>query len=147
MGVVIQFKKLDPQAIQPAYLSAGAAGFDLSSLESVTLKMGEVTLVRTGIALEIPNGYEVQIRARSGLAAKHGVFLVNGVGTIDSDYRGEIKIILSTCSSTPIVLKAGDRIAQGVVQKVERALLLEADSLSNTIRGDGGFGSTGLRAQ
>lgn len=143
--LTLRFQKQDSRAQIPDYQSAGASGFDFHSIEDVTLRAGAVSLVRTGLAVEIPSGFELQIRARSGLAAKHGVFLVNGVGTIDSDYRGEIKIILSTCSNDPVVIKAGDRIAQGVLVKVEQARLVEVQSLSNTERGAGGFGSTGIR--
>jgi len=143
--IKLQFQKLDPKAVIPEYQSASASGFDFHCLEHVTIRKDEVVLVRTGLAAEIPEGFEIQVRARSGLAAKMGVFLVNGVGTIDADYRGEIKIILSTCLSEPVVLKPGDRIAQGVLARVDRALIVEADALSLTDRGDGGFGSTGLR--
>src|SRR4051812_47615380 len=105
--IQMRFKKLDERAIQPAYATPGSSGFDLSSIEDVTLKNGEVILVRTGLAVEVPFGFELQIRARSGLAAKRGVFLVNGIGTIDSDYRGEVKIIMSTCLPGSVTLKAG----------------------------------------
>ncbi len=145
MSSVLKFKKLDSLAQIPHYQSLGASGFDFHSIETVVLKRGEVSLVRTGLAVEIPSGVELQIRARSGLAAKSGVFLVNGIGTIDSDYRGEIKIILSTISETPITLNAGDRIAQGVVLTIVRPRVMEVDSLSETQRGEGGFGSTGVR--
>lgn len=141
---VIKFKKLDPRAVIPQYQTAGASGFDFHSLKEVTLRVGEIELVPTGLSVEIPPGYELQIRARSGLAAKLGVFLVNGIGTVDSDYRGEIKIILSTCKLDPIVLSAGERIAQGVLVKVDRLAVVETHELSDTIRGDGGFGSTGI---
>lgn len=139
----IMFKKLVPNAEIPAYQTEGAAGFDLKCTEDVQLKNGEVSLVSTGLSVEIPQGYELQIRARSGLAAKKGVFLVNGIGTIDSDYRGEIKIILSTCSRVPVNLASGERVAQGVLAKVDRAEILEVQELSDTARGAGGFGSTG----
>jgi len=140
----IRFKKLNEHAIIPAYQSSGAAGFDFHSIEDVVLKKGEVVLVSTGLLVEVPEGYELQVRARSGLAAKKGVFLVNGVGTIDSDYRGEIKIIMSTCLDSPVELKAGERVAQGVVARVEQVQIREADKLSETARGARGFGSTGL---
>jgi len=140
----ILFNKLHLHAQIPAYQTAGASGFDFHSVEDVTLKRGEVALVSTGLAVEVPEAFELQIRARSGLAAKKGVFLVNGIGTIDSDYRGEIKIILSTCSDEPVVLKAGDRIAQGVVMHIEKVGIEEAEFLTETDRGEGGFGSTGL---
>ena len=139
----IQFQKLHPFAKLPAYQTSGAAGFDFSSVEDVELKSGEVSLVSTGLAVQIPEGYELQMRARSGLAAKFGIFLVNGVGTIDSDYRGEIKIIMSTCKSGSIQLKAGERIAQGVLAKVERAEVALVAVLDETDRAEGGFGSTG----
>jgi dUTP pyrophosphatase len=139
----IGFKKLHEDAQLPDYQTQGASGFDLRSVEDVTLVNGQVSLVATGLSVEIPEGYELQIRARSGLAAKKGVFLVNGIGTVDSDYRGEIKVILSTCQRAPIELKKGERVAQGVVMKIERAQINELSNLSETERGAGGFGSTG----
>ncbi len=139
----IKFKKLNDRAIIPSYQTAGAAGFDFHSTEDVVLHNGRVMLVPTGLSCEIPEGYELQVRCRSGLAAKFGVFLVNGVGTIDSDYRGEIKIILSTCSNDAVHLKAGERVAQGVLAKVEQAKIEVAEELSESARGTGGFGSTG----
>lgn len=141
---MIKFRKLNAQAILPNYQSAGASGFDFHSVEDVTLRKGEIVLVSTGLAVEIPQGFELQVRARSGLAAKHGIFLVNGVGTIDADYRGEIKIIMSTCKDEPVRLKAGDRIAQGVLGAVIQAEISETTNLSETQRGTGGFGSTGI---
>jgi len=144
MAVHLMFKKLVSNAVMPVYQTQGASGFDLCSVEDVTLVQGKVSLVSTGLAVEIPQGYELQIRARSGLAAKQGVFLVNGIGTIDSDYRGELKIILSTCQRAPVELRAGDRIAQGVLMKVESAVIEEIQNLSETARASGGFGSTGL---
>lgn len=140
---MIRFKKLESNAVIPNYQTAGAAGFDFHSIEDTKIEPGKVTLVRTGLSVEIPEGYELQVRARSGLAAKAGIFLVNGIGTIDSDYRGEIKVILSTCLNTPLEIKAGDRIAQGVLAKYERASISEVSELSSTARGAGGFGSTG----
>lgn len=140
----LRFKKLEALAILPAYQTEGASGFDFHSIQKAILRPGEIAIVRTGLAVEIPFGLELQIRARSGLAAKQGVFLVNGVGTIDSDFRGEIKIIMSTCGPKPVVLEAGARIAQGVLLKVERVRLELAEELSMTERDVGGFGSTGL---
>jgi dUTP pyrophosphatase len=140
----LQFLKLDPLAQLPTYQTTGASGFDFHSVEKAILRPGEISLVRTGLAVEIPEGFEMQIRARSGLAAKRGVFLVNGIGTIDSDYRGEIKIIMSTCGMRPVTLEAGERIAQGVIVKIERAQIILAEDLSQTLRGEGGFGSTDL---
>ncbi|PIR23108.1 MAG: dUTP diphosphatase [Deltaproteobacteria bacterium CG11_big_fil_rev_8_21_14_0_20_45_16] len=140
----IKFKKLNQAAQIPSYQSKGASGFDFHSVEDVILHPGQVHLVSTGLSVEMPEGYELQVRARSGLAAKKGVFLVNGIGTIDSDYRGEIKIILSTCQRSPVELKAGERVAQGVVMKIEQAAIAESAELSETLRGVGGFGSTGV---
>jgi dUTP pyrophosphatase len=146
MTISLKFKKLHPDAILPQYQTPGAAGMDLCSVEDAELKMGEVRLVATGLAVEIPEGFELQIRARSGLAAKAGVFLVNGVGTIDCDYRGEMKVILSTCQSAPVPIKKGDRIAQAVLCRVVKADCLEVESLSSTERASGGFGSTGVQS-
>lgn len=144
MAQEISFKKLDPQAIIPQFQTKGAAGFDFHALEAVELKAGEVTLVRTGLSVEVPEGFELQVRARSGLSAKAGVFLVNGVGTIDSDYRGEIKIIMSTCLNKSLEIKPGDRIAQGVIAAVYQPKIVEVSELTETARGAGGFGSTGV---
>lgn len=139
----IFFKKLTPEAIIPSYKTTGAAGFDFHSTEDITIRKNEVSLVPTGLSVEIPEGYELQVRCRSGLAAKSGAFLVNGIGTIDSDYRGEVKVIMSTCLDQPLEIRKGDRIAQGVLTKAKQAEILEVGELSETARGDGGFGSTG----
>jgi dUTP pyrophosphatase len=141
----ILFKKLSETARIPTYQSTGAAGFDFYADHDATLEAGRVTIISTGLAVEIPDGYEIQVRARSGLSAKMGIFLVNGVGTIDSDYRGEVKIIMSTCMRGPLEIKAGDRIAQGVLNRVEQADLFEVQLLSASDRGEGGLGSTGLK--
>jgi dUTP pyrophosphatase len=140
---ILYFKRLSPKAVLPTYQSSGASGFDFCSTEKVILKAGQVCLVSTGLSVQIPDGYELQIRARSGLAAKKGVFLVNGIGTIDSDYRGEIKIIMSTCLEAPVELMEGERVAQGVLVAVEKAEIQSRDDLTQTARGAGGFGSTG----
>lgn len=139
----IKFRKLSSNAKIPGYQSEQAAGFDFCASEDCRLEKGQVTLIPTGLSCEIPEGFELQVRARSGLAAKAGVFLVNGVGTIDSDYRGEIKVIASTCLDQSVEIKAGDRIAQGVLAPVTRAEISEVAELSDTARGAGGFGSTG----
>ena len=144
MNSRLKFKRLHAKAQLPRYQTPGASGFDFHSTEDVTLKMGEVTLVPTGLSVEIPEGFELQVRARSGLSAKYGIFLVNGIGTIDSDYRGEIKIIMSTCRSSTVELKAGERIAQGVVTRVERMGIEAVDQLEESERAEGGFGSTGV---
>jgi len=129
----------------PKYETDGASGMDLrANLEApVTLMPGERSLIPTGLRIELPAGYEAQVRARSGLAAKHGIGLVNGIGTIDSDYRGEIKICLINWGSEPFEINDGDRVAQMIVAKYTRAEIEIVDSLSDTIRGEGGFGHTG----
>jgi dUTP pyrophosphatase len=127
----------------PDYATAGAAGMDVVAAEDVTLAPGARAAIATGFALAIPNGYEVQVRPRSGLALKHGVTCLNTPGTIDSDYRGEVKVILANLGREPFVVERGDRIAQLVPAPVLRADLVEVDSLDATTRGTGGFGSTG----
>ncbi|SHH67273.1 dUTP pyrophosphatase [Caloranaerobacter azorensis DSM 13643] len=130
----------------PDYKTSGASGIDLFANidENVVLKPMERVLIPTGIYLSIPEGYEGQIRARSGLALKYGIGLVNGIGTIDSDYRGEIKVILINFGNEEFVIKPGDRIAQLVFVKYEKAEFKEVDELDNTKRGYGGFGHTGI---
>ncbi|HZH93949.1 MAG TPA: dUTP diphosphatase [Tissierellaceae bacterium] len=129
----------------PEYKTAGASGVDLmANLEStVVLKPMERFMVPTGLFVEIPEGYEAQIRGRSGLAAKNGISLANGVGTIDSDYRGEIKVILINLGNEPFEIKHGDRIAQMILAKYEKIEFTLVDSLEETDRGSGGFGHTG----
>ena len=127
----------------PAYASAGAAGMDVVAAEDAALKPGERRAVATGFAIEIPEGYEVQVRPRSGLALKHGVTCLNTPGTIDCDYRGEVKIILANLGDEPFVVARGERIAQLVPAPVLRASFEEVGELSATGRGSGGFGSTG----
>jgi dUTP pyrophosphatase len=127
----------------PRYESAGAAGLDLRADEAFTLAPGERRLVPTGLALEIPAGHEGQVRPRSGLAARHGVGMVNAPGTIDSDYRGEVGVLLVNHGQAPVAFARGDRIAQLVVAPVARAELELVEDLSATGRGEGGFGSTG----
>jgi len=130
---------LDP----PRYETAGAAGLDLRADEAVELAPGERRLVPTGLSVEIPAGHEGQVRPRSGLALRHGVGMVNAPGTIDSDYRGEVGVILVNWGSARVSLSRGERIAQLVVAPVTRAELLLVDALHETGRGGGGFGSTG----
>jgi dUTP pyrophosphatase len=127
----------------PAYATDGAAGMDVVAAEELTLAPGARAAVATGFAIAIPVGYEVQVRPRSGLALKHGVTCLNTPGTIDSDYRGEVKVILANLGSEPFAIARGDRIAQLVPAVVQRATLAEVDSLDDTARGAGGFGSTG----
>jgi dUTP pyrophosphatase len=127
----------------PAYATEGAAGMDVVAAEELVLAPGARAAVATGFAIAIPAGYEVQVRPRSGLALKHGVTCLNTPGTIDSDYRGEVKVILANLGSEPFPIARGDRIAQLVPAAVQRATLAEVDSLDDTARGAGGFGSTG----
>ncbi|HBS50029.1 MAG TPA: dUTP diphosphatase [Rhodobacteraceae bacterium] len=133
----------------PAYASAGAAGMDLRAnlpdRGQVVLAPGARALVPTGLRLEIPEGYEVQIRPRSGLALKHGITLPNTPGTIDSDYRGPLGVIVMNAGAEPFTVAHGERIAQMVVAPVVRAVLQPAETLGETARGAGGFGSTGVR--
>ena len=139
----VKIKKLNKEAIIPSYQSEEAAGFDLHSIEDCVLKRGERKLIGTGLAFEIEKGYEIQIRPRSGLAYKKGITVLNSPGTIDSDYRGEIKVLLINLGSEDFEIKKGDRIAQAVIAPVIQAEFVEVDSLSETKRGSGGFGSTG----
>jgi dUTP pyrophosphatase len=127
----------------PAYASAGAAGLDVVAAESLTLAPGARHAVATGFAIAVPEGYEVQVRPRSGLALKHGITCLNTPGTIDSDYRGEVKVILANLGSKPFEVVRGERIAQLVPAPVLRAAFTEVAELGGTARGSGGFGSTG----
>lgn len=127
----------------PAYATSGAAGMDVVAAEDVTLASGARHAVATGFAIAIPEGFEVQVRPRSGLALKHGITCLNTPGTIDSDYRGEVKVILANLGDSPFEVKRGDRIAQLVPAQVTRASLIESADLDETDRGSGGFGSTG----
>ena len=127
----------------PAYASAGAAGLDVVAAESLTLPPGGRHAVATGFAIAIPAGYEVQVRPRSGLAFKHGITCLNTPGTIDSDYRGEVKVILANLGSEPFAVIRGERIAQLVPAPVLKARFHEVANLDETARGAGGFGSTG----
>ena len=128
---------------QPAYATEGAAGMDVVSAVDATLAPGARAAIPTGFAIAIPAGYEVQVRPRSGLALKHGVTCLNTPGTIDSDYRGEVQVILINHGQAPFAIARGDRIAQLVPAPVQRAVLDEVETLEDTARGSGGFGSTG----
>ena len=130
----------------PNYESEGSSGMDVRAdiKESILLKPGEIKLILTGLAVSIPPGFEAQIRPRSGLALKHGIGMVNSPGTIDSDYRGEIGIIMINWGAEPFTINRGDRIAQMVISKVYQANFLEVDNLDFTSRGQGGFGHTGI---
>jgi dUTP pyrophosphatase len=128
----------------PGYATAHAAGMDVVSAEDVTIAPGSRHAVATGFAMAIPEGYEVQVRPRSGLALKHGISLPNTPGTIDADYRGEVKVILINLGEAPFVIERGDRIAQLVAAPVQMATFAEVADLEETVRGAGGFGSTGV---
>lgn len=127
----------------PAYATAGAAGMDVVSAEDVDLAPGARHAVATGLAMAIPEGFEIQVRPRSGLALKHGVTVPNTPGTIDSDYRGELKVIMINLGAETFSISRGDRVAQLVLAPVTRATWLEVETLDETARGAGGFGSTG----
>ena len=144
--VEIRIKRLNNGAglPLPAYASAGAAGMDICAAEAVTLKPGKRAAVPTGFAFAIPPGYEIQVRPRSGLALKHGITCLNTPGTIDSDYRGEVKVILANLGDEDVHFERGDRIAQLVVAAAPQAIVHEVDYLDDTVRGSGGFGSTGV---
>ncbi|MEI0509332.1 dUTP diphosphatase [Brachyspira intermedia] len=128
----------------PKYQTPGSSGLDLHANidEPITLNKNDIVLIPTGIFIEIPEGYEAQVRSRSSLALKNGIFCLNSPATIDSDYRGELKVILASLTDTPFTINKGDRIAQMVFAKVEKISFEETDSLSDTQRGEGGFGST-----
>jgi dUTP pyrophosphatase len=130
----------------PGYETQGASGLDLRAAvrEPLTLHPGDIRLVPTGLAVSIPQGYEGQIRPRSGLALRHGIGMVNAPGTIDCDYRGEIGLILVNWGRAPFVIRRGDRVAQMVIAAVARAEVVEVDDLESTARGDGGFGHSGI---
>lgn len=146
MNLAVKFKRV-PGINLPEYKTAGAAGADVKAFikEDIIIKPGDVECVPTGLFLEIPNGYEIQIRPRSGLAATNKITVLNSPGTIDSDYRGEIKVILYNASDTEFVIHNGDRIAQMVLAPYVTAVFEPVESLEETERGDGGFGHTGTK--
>lgn len=141
--MILKFKKLHVLAIAPSYATSGAAGFDISASEDAMIEPGEFATVNTGLAFEIPDGFEIQMRPRSGMSFKSGSLFKNTIGTIDADYRGEVRVCLANIGREPLKIRAGDRIAQGVFTPVCRAELVEAEELSETARGSSGFGSTG----
>ncbi|MDD2678773.1 MAG: dUTP diphosphatase [Candidatus Nanoarchaeia archaeon] len=140
----LKIKKLDENAIIPKYKTPESAGMDLSSTIDETIDSMEIKLIPTGLSIEMEKGYEAQVRPRSGIALK-GITVVNSPGTIDSDYRGEIKIILMNLGKEEFKIVKGDRIAQLIISKVEQAMIEESGELNSTERGDGGFGSTGIK--
>jgi dUTP pyrophosphatase len=146
--IEIKFKRLRKELNHiplPSYVTKGSAGLDIyAALEKpMNIAKGAIEMVPTNISVEIPEGYEIQVRPRSGLAAKHGIGILNSPGTIDSDYRGEIKIIIINLGKEDFIIQPAERIAQLVVSKVYTAKFIESDELNNTSRGDGGFGHTG----
>jgi dUTP pyrophosphatase len=140
----VKIKRLNSNAQLPSYQSSEAAGMDLVSIEDVILEPMQRRAISTGLSIEMPPGYEGQVRPRSGLALKQGLTCLNSPGTIDSDYRGEVKVLLVNLSSELAKIRSGDRIAQLVIAPVCRATLVEVENLQDTVRGGGGFGSTGV---
>lgn len=145
MKVNVKIKRLNDAAVIPQYQTEGAAGFDLHASESVIIPVGEHLLIKTGLAVELPPDFEMQIRSRSGLALKNGIQA--HFATIDSDYRGEVGVILFNFGNKPFLVETGDRVAQGIVAKAEKARFQEVTVLSETARGTGGFGSSGVKAK
>ena len=146
----VQFRWLDPEQTRdlkpPAYQSDLASGMDVAAAvsEAVVIEPGEISLLPTGFAVAVTPGYEIQVRPRSGLAVKHGITIINSPGTIDADYRGEVKIGIINLSKVPFTINRGDRIAQLILAKISRVSLEIVDELDKTVRHDGGFGHTGM---
>ena len=138
------FKKLHPEAVLPSYAHPGDAGMDVCSVDSLEIPAGGRALVKTGLVIILPSGYEAQVRSRSGLALKSGVCVLNSPGTIDEGYRGEVGVILANFGDRPFTVKPGDRVAQIVVSPVTQAEIFETQEVDSTDRGEGGFGSTGV---
>lgn len=145
MEIKLKIIKLEHNISLPAYQTEGSSGMDLAAAinEEITLNPLERKLIPTGIKIELPKGYEAQIRARSGLSIKHGITLINAVGTIDEDYRGEICVGLVNLSNEPYTIKPNDRIAQMVIAEVTKAKIEVTTELTDSVRASGGFGSTG----
>ncbi len=149
MAITVYIKRLNKgndELPLPAYETEGSAGMDIRAgvEDDMIIKPKEVALVPTGLAIALPQGYECQVRSRSGLAAKSGIFALNAPGTVDSDYRGEIKVILANFSDKEFTVRRGDRIAQLVFAQYEKVVWSEQEMLEDTLRGAGGFGSTGV---
>lgn len=143
MATTIEFKKLNENAVLPSFANEGDAGLDICSVQDLVLEPGKRALVKTGVAIQLPKGWEAQVRSRSGLAYKHGVAVLNSPGTIDEPYRGEIGVILINHGDEPYTISVGDRIAQLVLRRTEDVIPVFVDELTETNRGTGGFGSTG----
>lgn len=144
-NINVKVLRLNSDAMIPEYKTDGSAGFDLRTTTKMLLAPKETYIFSTGLAFEIPEGYEMQIRPRSGLSAKTKLRIANSPGTIDSDYRGEVGIIVDNTGNEPIVIEIGERIAQGVIKEVIKANFVEVNEIDNTKRGKGGFGSTGTK--
>ena len=142
--MTLRFKRIHPDAVLPAYAHPSDAGMDVRSVADIVIPRGGRTLVPTGLVAIIPPMHEIQVRPRSGLALKHGVTVLNTPGTIDSGYRGEIGVILANMGDAAFSVRKGDRIAQIVIAPVTAAVIEEADAVDETVRGAGGFGSTGV---
>ncbi len=142
--MTLAFRRIHPDAVLPAYAHPSDAGMDVRSVDDVEIAPGARALVHTGLVMNLPPGYEAQVRPRSGLALKHGVTVLNTPGTIDSGYRGEVGVILANLGDAPFPVRKGDRIAQIVVAPVTQAEIVETDEVDATDRGAGGFGSTGV---
>jgi dUTP pyrophosphatase len=143
----VLIRKLSEKSIIPEYKTLGSSGFDISACldEDIILAPQSVAMVKTGLSLELPEGFEAQVRSRSGLALKNGVFVLNSPGTIDNDYRGELCVILANFSTEPFIIEHGMRIAQVIIAKYEQFPIEIVENLTETQRGTGGFGSTGLK--
>ena len=142
--MTLSFKRISPDAVLPSYAHPGDAGMDLRSVDDAVIPPGGRALVHTGLVVNLPPAYEAQVRPRLGLALKNGVTVLNTPGTIDAGYRGEIGVILANFGAEPFTVRKGDRIAQMVIAPVTFAEIVETDSIDETDRGAGGFGSTGL---
>jgi dUTP pyrophosphatase len=142
--LIKRLSEADADIPLPEYATEHAAGMDIRVNKDISLAPGDILLAPTGIAMEIPEGYEGQVRPRSGLAAKHGITALNSPGTIDADYRGELKVILINHGKAPVTFNRGERIAQLVINKYERVQVMEVGDLSETVRATGGFGHTGV---
>ena len=147
MNEVLKLKKLNEDAILPLYSHKEDAGMDLFSTEEVVIPHGSWALVKTGISIELPHGYEAQVRSKSGLALKSGIFVLNSPGTVDENYRGEICVILMNMAKEDYKVEKNQKVAQMVISKVEHLEIALVDEMSKTSRGEGGFGSTGLSAK
>jgi dUTP pyrophosphatase len=140
----IKVKKLSENASLPRYIHKGDAGADLSSAQDVTIMPGQTAVVMTDLAFELPEGMELQVRSRSGMAAKHNVFVLNAPGTVDSGFRGNVGVVLTNLGSRIFEIKIGDRVAQAVFSKYEHVRVFEYEEIDDSERGSGGFGSSGI---